>query len=112
MGSKNYKLPVAKIDVDESREEALNILLHNTLAQGEWDVGALTEMFKDAAVKVEGTGFDLGDVYQLMGESPFKKRSEDASKMAEKLDAVKGLCDTIRDRNNARESTEFYLVFV
>jgi len=90
MGSKNYKLPVAKIDVDESREEALNILLNNTLAQGEWDVGTLTEMFKDAAVKVEGTGFDLGDVYQLMGESPFKKRSEDASKMAEKFYAVKG----------------------
>lgn len=112
MRTQDYKLTVAMIDVSESREKELNILLNNSMAQGDWDMGALAEMFKDPDMKVEGTGFDLGDVYQLLGETPFETRAEDAARMAEKLDAVKGLYDTIKDRNQKRESTEFYLVFV
>jgi len=112
MRTTDYSMRVARIRVSESREKELNILLNNGAAQGEWDIGALTEMFKDEALNIEGTGFDLGDVYQLMGETPFEARSEDASKMAEKLDAVKGLYDTIRDRNQKREESEFYTVLV
>ena len=112
MRTTKYKLRVAAINVSEGREKELNILLNNSLAQGEWDIGALTEMFKDESIQVEGTGFDIGDVYQLMGETPFEARSNDAGKMAEKLDAVKGLYDTIRDRNQKREESEFYTVLV
>lgn len=112
MGSQDYKLKVARIDVTSAREKELNILLNNGAAQGDWDVGALTEMFKDKDMQVEGTGFDLGDVYALMGETAFETRADDASKMAEKLDAVKGLYDTIRDRNQKREQNDYYLVLV
>jgi len=112
MRTSDYKLHVDRINVSEGREKELNILLNNSMAQGEWDVGALTEMFKDESIQVEGTGFDLGDVYQLMGETPFEHRSDDAGKMADKLDAVKGLYDTIRDRNQKREESEFYCVLV
>jgi hypothetical protein len=34
----------------------LNISLNNSMAQGEWDSGALTEVFKDESLQVEGTG--------------------------------------------------------
>ena len=112
MRTGDYTLRVSKISVSEGREKELNILLNNSMAQGEWDIGALTDMFKDESIQVEGTGFDLGDVYQLMGETPFESRSDDAAKMAEKLDAVKGLYDTIRDRNQKREESEFYTVLV
>lgn len=112
MRTQSYKLSVAKIDVSEAREKELNILLNNSMAQGEWDVGALMDMFKDDNIQIEGTGFDLGDVYQIMGETPFETRGDDAAKMAEKLDAVKGLYDTIRDRNQKREQNDYFLVLV
>jgi hypothetical protein len=112
MRTQDYRLKVARIDVSVAREKELNILLNNTMAQGEWDVGALMDMFKDESIQVEGTGFDLGDVYQLMGETPFETRAQDASRMAEQLDAVKGLYDTIKDRNQKRESSEYYTVLV
>lgn len=112
MRTGDYRLRVARIEVSEAREKELNILLNNTMAQGEWDVGALVELFKDESIQVEGTGFDLGDVYQIMGETPFESRSGDAQRMADKLDAVKGLYDTIRARNRRREASEFYVVVV
>lgn len=110
MRTQDYKLRVSMIDVSVTREKELNILLNNSMAQGEWDIGALTELFKDDQLQVEGTGFDIADVYQLMGETPFESRQEDAQRMAEKLDAVKGLYDTIRDKNRAKEGVEYFLV--
>jgi hypothetical protein len=50
--------------------------------------------------------------YSIMGETPFETRPDDAARMAEKLDAVKGLYDTIRDRNQKREQNDYYLVLV
>ena len=112
MGTDDYTLHVAAIDVDAGRERELNVLLNNSMAQGQWDLGLLDDLLKDVNVNIEGTGFDLSDVYQLLGTSPFKQRKEDAAKMAEQLARVSRLYDTIRDRNRAKEIAEFYLVFV
>jgi hypothetical protein len=112
MGTSDYTMRVAAIDVDEGREKELNILLNNSMAQGQWDIGALDAMLKDVNVQIMGTGFEAADVYQLLGTSPFETRSEDAAKMAEQLATIAELYDTIKARNKAKETTEFYLVFV
>lgn len=112
MGTADYTMRVAAIDVDAGREKELNILLNNSLAQGQWDIEALDLMLKDTNVDISGTGFEVADVYQLLGTSPFEVRSEDALKMAEKLEAITALYDTIKSSNAAKETTEFYLVFV
>lgn len=112
MGTSDYTMRVAAIDVDSSREKELNILLNNSMAQGQWDIEALDAMLKDTDVDLSGTGFEVADVYQLLGTSPFEERTEDAKKMAEQLQAITALYDTIKDRNQFKETTEFYLVFV
>jgi len=112
MGTDDYTMRVAAIDVDTGREKELNILLNNSMAQGQWDIEALDAMLKDASVDIMGTGFEAADVYQLLGTSPFETRSEDAAKMAEQLASISALYDTIKSRNKAKETSEFYLVFV
>lgn len=112
MGTDDYTLRVAAIDVDSGREKELNVLLNNTMAQGQWDIGLLDDLLKDAEVNIDGTGFELADVYQMLGTSPFEQRQEEAAKMAEQLASVSELYDTIRDRNRQKEQSEFYLVFV
>lgn len=112
MGTSDYTMRVAAIDVDVGREKELNILLNNSMAQGQWDIEALDSMLKDVNVDIMGTGFEAADVYQLLGTSPFETRTEDAQKMADQLASISELYDTIKSRNKAKETSEFYLVFV
>lgn len=112
MGTHDYKMRVAAIDVDSGREKELNLLLNNSMAQGQWDVAMLDEILKDSEIDISGTGFEVSDVYQLLGTAPFETRSEDAKAMSEKLEAITALYDSIKNRNAAKEGSEFYLVFV
>jgi hypothetical protein len=112
MGTEDYKLHVSKINVTEGREKELNLLLNNSMAQGDWDIELLDTMLKDSAVDIEGTGFELGDVYQMLGTSPFAERQEDAAKMADKLADISALYDKIKKKNRAKDGSEYYLVMV
>ncbi|MDX9975361.1 MAG: hypothetical protein RBU21_20410 [FCB group bacterium] len=113
-GTKNYRLRVAAIDVDEAREKELNVLLNNPNAQGDWDIEALSSLLHDETLNLEGMGFDHADVYRMLGESPIIAR-EDADKLdelADKVRAARSLYDGLRDKSRARDSESFYLVLV
>lgn len=59
----DYSLTVAEIDIDSLREKALNLILNNPAAQGEYDDKLLSKVLQELAGKIdiELTGFDEAD---------------------------------------------------
>lgn len=112
MGKKDYKLNVAQIDVDDAREKELNILLNNTASMGDWDIGALGEMFEDKTLDIEGTGFDAADIYKMFGEASFKDRGEDLKNLGDQLREIQDQYRNIASSNKDKNSEEFYAVVV
>ena len=112
-GSKDYRLKVAKIDVDETREKEINLLLNNPEAMGDWDVEKLGAMLRDPEINLDGTGFDTGDVYHLFGDAVFEESAseETLKKLAESLDASNDSFQKQRAKEKA-EDHHFYLVVV
>jgi len=112
-GTSDYRLRVAKIDVDEGREKELNILLNNPNAMGDWDLGALESMLRDDALDLGGAGFDTADVFKLFGSSPLEERStsEELTALAEKVREARDRYDAIKKSNGGkRDREDFYLV--
>lgn len=112
MATADYTLKVACIDVPESREKELNILLNNQQAAGDWDIEKLNDILKDPTVELEGTGFEAADLYQMFGASPFAERDEDLAAFAEKLADARAQYAQIAEKNKEKNETEFYLVVV
>lgn len=112
-GTSDYRLRVAKIDVDEGREKELNILLNNPNAMGDWDLGALEAMLRDDSIELEGAGFDSADVFRLFGSSPLEERAsvEELNALAQKVRDARDRYDAIRQSNGGkRDREDFYLV--
>ncbi len=70
-GNDSYALTVAEIDVDGAREKALNIVLNNTNAQGEYDDKLLSQLLAEleAAGALELSGFSSDDLEKLARET-------------------------------------------
>ncbi len=70
-GGAEFSLTVSAIDLDPAREKALNIILNNHAAQGEYDDALLTSLLRD--LEKEGaldlTGFGQSDLKKLLKES-------------------------------------------
>lgn len=112
MGTSDYTLKVAKISVPSNKEKELNILLNNNSAMGDWDIGALGEMLDDKTLSLEGTGFDAADVYKMFGEAGMQDRSEDMAQLGDQLREIQEQYGKIAERNDKKNSEEFYLVLV
>lgn len=112
-GTSDYRLRVAKIDVDEGREKELNILLNNPNAMGDWDLGALESMLRDDSIDLSGAGFDSADVFRLFGASPLEERSsvEELNALADKVREARDRYDSIKKSNGGkRDREDFYIV--
>lgn len=113
-GGTDYELTVAVVDLDERREREANILLNNHEAMGDWDIGKLGSMLKDAELDMDGTGFDMADVYRIFGDAPMLDRDGNAvDELADKLRETKErqekhLGEVCADR----DSEDFYVVVV
>jgi len=113
VGHPNYQLKVAMIDVDESREKELNLLLNNPGAQGDWELPALRKIFEDKEVNLEGAGFDRSDLFHIFGADVFDDESEDKlNELAQKVREFSQLYAKIEARNSDREREDFYIVLV
>lgn len=112
MGTSDYSLTVAVIDVDESREKELNVLLNNTAAQGSWDLDGLKRMFEDESVTLEGAGFDIGDMIDMFGDDALNERAADLAEFAEKLSSLSNTYNDVAARNKAKLDGEFFCVLV
>ncbi len=56
----DYRLTVAAIDVEESEEKKLNILLNNRSAQGDWDPARLETLVLELGQGDAEAGLDMG----------------------------------------------------
>jgi hypothetical protein len=113
-GGKDYRLKVAVVNLDETKEKEANILLNNYEAQGSWDLDKLGQMFNETDLDIEATGFDVADIYQLFGDSPFANRKDSfiealATRLREARDTFEKLDALIKTRVT---STEGYYIVV
>lgn len=112
MGTKDYTLKVAKVSVTVGREKELNVLLNNAAAMGDWDLSALSDLLNDKEVVIEGTGFEVADVYRMFGEAPMQDRADEMTLLAKQLAEVQGAYGSVRKSNKDKNSQDFYLVVV
>ncbi len=111
-GKKDYRLHVAKVDLDEKTEKEMVVFFNNPEAQGEWDLQKLEAIFQDAKIDFRETGFDLGDAYQLFGDSPLNAQPEQLIELSKQLHAFGDQYKEMKKKISDREDTNFYCVLV
>ena len=109
-GGSSYRMTVAVVDVDEKTEKKLNIFLNNQEAQGDWDLDKLTTLLKE--VEIDGTGFDMADVYQLFGEGMEQHKDSGLEAVAEQLRVQQARYKDVLKTSNDRNDSDFYCVVV
>jgi hypothetical protein len=110
-GTSDYTLDVAVIDVDETREKEINVLLNNAETQGDWDLDKLGLLVKDSVLNLEGMGFDTADVFKIFGDTVLMREDpldQFAQKVREARDAYRG----IAAKTAAKEQQHNYIVVV
>lgn len=72
-GSPDYSLTVARIDVDDATEKALNIALNNPESQGQYDMDLLADVVREIHAEdktlIQDAGFDSSNLSMLFGDS-------------------------------------------
>lgn len=113
-GKTDYTLEVAAVELTPAQEVEANILLNNPEAMGTWDLAKLDEAMRTDGLRLEATGFDMGDLYQVLGESPFAQEhaveiaqlADDMRKTSAQIEAVGTTATTLRD------DSRYYVVAV
>lgn len=111
---KPYTLRVSAVELTEAEEREANILLNNPEAMGQWDLGKLDETLRYEGVRLEATGFDMSDMYNVLGDSPFvEQNSGHLEEMVDRLGKVAGqISDGLKTIHKDRENVDFYIVLV
>lgn len=112
MGTKNYRIRVAAVDMDEKAEKETNVFLNNETAAGEFDWDKLESLFKNDKISVTEAGFDLNEYSVLFGDDDLVADADELEELAERLKSVASEIDksveAVADENNEG----FYLVVV
>jgi ParB-like chromosome segregation protein Spo0J len=113
-GKTDYTLQCAVVDLTTAAEHEANILLNNPEAMGEWDLAKLDTALRVPGLRLEATGFDMADVFQVLGDSPFTQANADAvAALADAQRAVQESLDAItKALESGRDATDFYLCIV
>lgn len=113
--TKNYKLRVSAVDLDDKQEREANILLNNPQAMGDFDFEKLGEMFK-GDIDFAACGFDSSDVFKLFGEDVFGARADGGEKLLKLGDELaenqQRIKREVEQMSAKRDDTQFFLVFV
>lgn len=114
MGTKDYNLTVAAVDLTDAQEREANLLLNNAAAQGDFDLGKLEVLLKFPGMDLESTGWDSADVMRLFGA--VDSSSSEASAAAE--EAAEGAREEMKKYDEAiakareRDSDDFYMCVI
>lgn len=68
-GTADYELTVAQVDLSETEEVEANLLLNNSMAQGDYDLEKLQAMVTKEGIDLDATGFEAADIYKLYGDT-------------------------------------------
>jgi hypothetical protein len=113
-GAKDYTLEVAVVDLPHAAEVEANILLNNPEVHGDWDLTKLDEALRTEGLRLDATGWDMADVLNVLGESPFAmERSAELEELAnaqrQTTEAIDGVMASV---TSERDDTDFYVVVV
>lgn len=108
----NWETMVAVVDVDETREKELNLLLNNYEAQGEWDLDKLSSLLADEKIDLAGAGFDEADVYRIFGSDPNRVRADVAENIANANRLTEQHRQKIKAMSAERDDDNFYFVLI
>jgi len=111
-GTKDYRLKVAAVELNDKQEREANILLNNPNAQGDWDIEKLGDLLKDPEIDIAGTGFGLADIYRMFGDAPFLDSAERAETLAAELREARERWEKITSAAQEEASEEFYIVVI
>ena len=75
-------------------------------------MGKLAEMFKDEAVTLEGSGFDVADFYDMFGDALMAERQADLQEFSERVAGMSNTYDDVTKKNKAKLDGEFFCVLV
>jgi hypothetical protein len=109
MGTPDYHLNVAKVELDERSEREQNVFFNNQQAMGDWDFEKLGELFQ-TGMTVAHTGFDAGDIKDLFGGDVLE-----ATELQELSDAVTKAHEMAKDMSadaDTGQENNFYSVLV
>ena len=111
----NYKLHVAAIDVDETREKELNILLNNPAAMGDWLLPELKSVLTVDGLDLDGTGFDRSDLFYLFGDDIWAANDDSPDALEALAKKTRELADNyaaLAERIMERSREDYYIVVV
>jgi len=108
---KDYKIRVARVELDEKTEIEQNIFFNNPEAQGEYELERLEEIMREK-IEIENTGFDTADIMNLLGESPLIAQPERLTELSEKLRAETKKYEGVAKNLGDRDDTGYYAVVV
>jgi hypothetical protein len=111
-GTDDYELTIAQVEMDAKTEKEQNVFLNNAAAQGDWDLEKLGALFKDGELDLEGTGFDLAELHQLFGDSPFQEQPEELAALGERVRQAREQYLGLVNRKVATDDVDFYAVLV
>lgn len=87
-GSDQYLISVAEIDVDPKREKALNVILNNHAAQGEFDDKLLAKLLAELEDQIDLTGFNATDLERMAADAATEAQFPITAKLNERHDYV------------------------
>lgn len=113
MGTDNYRLTVAEVDLSEADERAANLVLNNENAMGDWDLDKLAAMLDPDPSFLAASGFDALDLRLVLGNDGLAERAPElADELAERVAAARDRQTTIEEKSANRDSPDYYLVLV
>lgn len=110
-GSKDYKLRVAAVEMTDNEEREQNIFFNNKDAQGDWDIEKLEKLLAEG-ITIEATGFDLGKIFQLFGDSPAIQQPERLVKLSDQLRDAQNAVRDVASRISDADDPDCFLVVV
>ena len=113
-GVADYTLQVSMVELSDAEEQEANILLNNAEAMGHWDLAKLDASLRVEGLRVEATGFDVADIFQILGNSPFQETNGEALEaLANAQRAVQESLDAItKALAGGRDNDDFYICVV
>jgi hypothetical protein len=110
MGTADYHLTVAVVELDAKSEKEQNIFFNNQQSMGDWDFEKLGEMFKSGELEAYNTGFDAGDIKDLFGGDVL--RSDELSELSDAVSKAHDMAQEVSaDRDNSQDNN-FYTMLV
>lgn len=111
--SRDYRLHVAAVELDEKTEKAQNIFMNNERAQGEFDLDKLAHLFKEDKISFEDSGFDAAEIFDMFGDSPMAEQPEELLNLSNQLRAAAAQYDNVVSKGNVdRDADDYFTVVV